>query len=130
MRLAEQLVGQTPDDSLTLFDKGFYSLGLLHQWHQAGKQRHWLLPARKDLQYEVIGSFGKQDKLVRLTTTPQSRKRFKDLPDTVEARLLEKTVKGKPCRILTSMTDPCVSVRPKSLSCTRIVGRLNWVIGK
>lgn len=106
MRLAEQLVGQTPDDSLTLFDKGFYSLGLLHQWHQAGKQRHWLLPARKDLQYEVIGSFGKQDKLVRLTTTPQSRKRFKDLPDTVEARLLEKTVKGKPCRILTSMTDP------------------------
>ena len=106
MRLAEQLIEQTPDNSLTLFDKGFYSLGLLHQWHQAGKQRHWLLPARKDLQYEVIGSFGKQDKLVRLTTTPQSRKRFKDLPDTIEARLLEKTIKGKPCRILTSMTDP------------------------
>ncbi|WP_298683891.1 IS4 family transposase [uncultured Thiothrix sp.] len=106
MRLAEQLVENTPDYSLTLFDKGFYSLGLLHQWHQAGQQRHWLLPARKDLQYEVIGSFGKQDKLVCLTTTPQSRKHFKDLPETLEVRLLEKTIKGKLCRILTSMTDP------------------------
>lgn len=30
MVLAEQLIERTPDHSLTLFDKGFYSLGLLH----------------------------------------------------------------------------------------------------
>ncbi|MNJ46339.1 hypothetical protein D3C77_414670 [compost metagenome] len=36
MVLAEQLIERTPDHSLTLFDKGFYSLGLLHAWQTAG----------------------------------------------------------------------------------------------
>ncbi|WP_312936452.1 IS4 family transposase [Pseudomonas sp.] len=36
MKLAEQLIDTTPEHSLTLFDKGFYSLGLLHQWQQSG----------------------------------------------------------------------------------------------
>lgn len=31
MKLAEQLIETTPDNSVTLFDKGFYSLGLLNQ---------------------------------------------------------------------------------------------------
>jgi len=32
MKLAEQLIATTPNHSLTLFDKGFYSWGLLHHW--------------------------------------------------------------------------------------------------
>ncbi|WP_247655326.1 hypothetical protein [Pseudoalteromonas sp. MMG007] len=32
MVLAEQLIEDTPDHTLTLFDRGFYSLGLLHLW--------------------------------------------------------------------------------------------------
>lgn len=47
MKLAEQLIETTPDHSLTLFDRGFYSLGLLHQWQQAGVERHWLMPLKK-----------------------------------------------------------------------------------
>ena len=47
MVLAEQLIARTPDHSLTLFDKGFYSLGLLHAWQTAGVERHWLLPLKK-----------------------------------------------------------------------------------
>ena len=31
MKLAEQLIDTAPNNSLTLFDKGFYSLGLLHE---------------------------------------------------------------------------------------------------
>ncbi|MBO1273738.1 hypothetical protein J3L11_19270, partial [Shewanella sp. 4t3-1-2LB] len=42
--LAEQLIDTTPDNSLTLFDRGFYSLGLLNRWHQTGEARHWLMP--------------------------------------------------------------------------------------
>ena len=106
MVLAEQLIDTTPDHSLTLFDKGYYSLGLLHRWHQTGNQRHWLIPARKDLNYEVVQKFGKHDCRIRLTTTPQSRKKFDDLPESIEARLLTKTIKGKDYRILTSMADP------------------------
>lgn len=30
MKLAEQLIETTPEHSLTLFDRGFYSVGLLH----------------------------------------------------------------------------------------------------
>jgi hypothetical protein len=50
MILAEQLIDTTPDHSLTLFDRGFYSLGLLHQWQRAGNERHWLMPLRKGAQ--------------------------------------------------------------------------------
>ena len=39
-------------------------------------------------------------------TTPQARKKWPLLPDTLEVRLLTKTVKGKPVAMLTSLTDP------------------------
>jgi hypothetical protein len=95
MTLAEQLIEQTPDNSLTLFDKGFYSLGLLHKWSTTGTSRHWLIPLKKGTQYEVIREFGKHNQLIRLKTTPQSRKKYPDLPSTIEARLLMKTINGK-----------------------------------
>ncbi|MFQ1871922.1 transposase domain-containing protein, partial [Aeromonas veronii] len=60
MALAEQLIARTPDHSLTLFDKGFYSLGLLHAWQTAGSERHWLLPLKKCTQYEVVRKLGRQ----------------------------------------------------------------------
>ncbi|QBG34850.1 IS4 family transposase [Litorilituus sediminis] len=106
MKLAEGLIETTPDNTLTIFDKGYYSLGLLNRWHQAGEQRHWMIPARKDLNYDVIQSLGKNDKRIRLTTTPQARKKFNDLPEHIEARLVSKKIKGKEYRILTSMVDP------------------------
>ena len=70
MNLALGLIEKTPDNSLTLFDRGFYSLGLLHRWQSTGKARHWLMPLKKNTQHEVIHSFGRQDKLIQLTTTP------------------------------------------------------------
>ncbi|MDR6235374.1 IS4 family transposase [Pseudomonas oryzihabitans] len=106
MKLAERLIESTPDHSLTLFDKGFYSLGLLHRWQRTGHERHWLLPLRKGAQYEVVRAWGKQDALVSLRTSPQARRQWPDLPDTLQARLLSKTIKGKQYQILTSMTDP------------------------
>ena len=74
MKLAEQLIETTPDHSLTLFDRGFYSLGLLHQWQQAGVERHWLMPLRKGAQYEVIQRLGRQDAVFHehFTTGPQA----------------------------------------------------------
>ena len=57
MELAEQLVVRPPDHSLTLFDKGFYSLGLLHAWQTAGIERHWLLPLKNGTQ-EVAATAG------------------------------------------------------------------------
>ncbi|XEH51510.1 transposase [Edwardsiella tarda] len=45
--LAEQLIEQTGDNTLTLMDKGYYSLGLLNAWSQAGVDRHWMIPLRR-----------------------------------------------------------------------------------
>lgn len=103
--LTEDLIAGTPDHSLTLFDRGFYSLGLLHAWQQAGEQRHWMIPLRKGTRYEEIRSLGRQDRLVRLTTSPQARARWPDLPASFEARLLRRRVRGKEVTVLTSMTD-------------------------
>ena len=61
MELAPELISSTPDHSLTLFDRGFYSLGLLHAWQSAGEQRHWLIPLKKGTQYQEGRSLGRQD---------------------------------------------------------------------
>lgn len=105
MSLAAELIERTPDHSLTLFDKGFYSLGLLHRWQSTGTERHWLLPLRKGTQYRVVRKLCSGNELVELTTSSQARKKWSGLPETIEARLLSKTIKGKRVQILTSMVD-------------------------
>lgn len=105
MKLAESLIKATPDHSLTLFDRGFYSLGLLHRWQSTGTSRHWLMPMKKNVQYDVVRSIGRKDKIVRLKACPQARKKFTDLPASIEVRLVSKKINGKICEILTSMTD-------------------------
>jgi len=106
MVLAEQLIDTTPDNSLTLFDKGFYSLGLLHKWSTTGTKRHWLIPLKKNVQYEEIRKLGRNDKLVRLSSNPHARKRWPQLPETLTARLVSRKIKGKQYDVLTSMIDP------------------------
>lgn len=66
--LAEQLIAQTGDNTLTLLDKGYYSLGLLNDWNQARAHRHWMIPLRKGAQYEKVRKLGKGDHLVTLNT--------------------------------------------------------------
>ena len=106
MRLAANLIPSTPDNSLTLFDKGFYSLGLLNQWKNTGIERHWLIPLKKGTQFEVVRKLSARDQIIRLKTTPQARKKWNDLPAMIEARLITRLIKGKSYSILTSMTDP------------------------
>lgn len=103
--LAEQLIEQTGDNTLTLMDKGYYSPGLLNAWSLAGEHRHWMIPLRKGAQYEEIRKLGKGDHLVKLNISPQARKKWPGLGNEVTARLLTVTRKGKVCHLLTSMTD-------------------------
>ena len=104
--LAGQLTAQTPDHSLTIMDKGFYALGLLHHWQSAGTERHWMLPLRKGAQYHVVRKLGPGQELVELKLSPQAKKKWSDAPDTLTARLISKEMNGKTVQILTSMCDP------------------------
>ncbi|MCR3965346.1 transposase, partial [Aeromonas veronii] len=79
---------------------------LLHAWQSAGVERHWLLPLKKATQYEMVRKLGRQDALVLLKTSPQARKKWPQLPETLEARLLTRTLNGKERQVLTSMVDP------------------------
>lgn len=75
---------QTGDNTLTLMDKGYYSLRLLKE----------------------VRKLGKGDHLVRLKTSPQARKKWPGLGNEITARLLTVMRKGKVSHLLTSMTDP------------------------
>ncbi|NLR17293.1 IS4 family transposase, partial [Pseudoalteromonas peptidolytica] len=39
-----------------------------------GEERHWLIPARPDLQYEVVSKVGKNDLIIELKTTKHAQK--------------------------------------------------------
>ncbi|KKF36680.1 IS4 family transposase [Erwinia tracheiphila] len=106
MRLAEHLTEKTPNNSITLFDKGFYSMGLLHHWQTAGEHRHWLLPLKKHVQYQVVRRLGRGDELICLKTSPRARKQWPGIPEEMVARLLTRRVDGKERQVLTSLTDP------------------------
>ncbi|WP_146742563.1 transposase, partial [Lonsdalea quercina] len=101
--LAEQLIEPTGDNTLTLMDKGYYSLGLLNAWSQAGEHRHWMLPLRKGAQYEEVRKLGKGDHLVKLKTRPQARKKWPGMGNEMTARLLTVTRKGKVVHLLTNL---------------------------
>jgi hypothetical protein len=106
MVLAQQLIETTPDNSLTLFDKGFYSFGLLHKWANTGEQRHWLIPLKKNVKYEVVRKLGRQDKLVKLFSSPKARTLWPELPKELVVRLVSRKIQGKQYDVLTSMVDP------------------------
>lgn len=106
MLLAANLIAQTPDHSLTIFDKGFYSLGLLYRWQTTAIERHWLIPLKKNRQYNVVQQLSKNQEIVELSPCPQARKKWPDLPEKIMARLLTKVINGKTFKMLTSMTDP------------------------
>ncbi|OJI50763.1 hypothetical protein VVATL9824_00952 [Vibrio vulnificus] len=63
------------------------------------------MPMRKNTQFTEVRKLGRNDRIVELKTTPQARKKSLSLPETIEVRLIKKTIKGKEVSILTSMTD-------------------------
>ena len=103
--LAQQLVSQVPNNSLTMFDRGFYSLGLLYSWQSAGENTHWMLPARDDTKFEIVKSLSENDAIVTMTPTWQAQRKFPNLPKKFEMRLTSYKVNGKTYRVLSSLTD-------------------------
>ncbi|WP_245579556.1 IS4 family transposase [Aliagarivorans taiwanensis] len=106
MTLAERLIGRAVDHSVTLFDRGYYSLGLLDSWHKAGEERHWVIPARKGARFNEQKRLGENDWLVSIPTSPQARKKFTGLSTHISDRLTRYTLNGKTYRILSSLLEP------------------------
>ncbi|WP_343684475.1 IS4 family transposase [Asticcacaulis sp.] len=105
MLYAKSLVGQVPDHSLTVFDKGFFSASLLLRLQTQGTQRHWLIPAKANCVWERLDQTP-GDYRVRRKVSPQARQAEPGLPASWEARAIETTTRhGKKRILLTSLMD-------------------------
>ena len=105
--LARRLKHEVPDNSLTLFDRCYFSADLFHQWYQSGKSRHWLTPIKNKMRYDVIEEYAENDLLIELPVSAQARKQNPDLPETWLARFIayqepEGEIKG----FITSLLEP------------------------
>ena len=94
---------QAPDDTLTVFDRAYFSAAFLLDWQTKGRQRHWLIRAKENLRYEVTHTLAQGDWLVSMPISLRARKLHPHLPTHWQARLVELDVDGKRRRYLTSL---------------------------
>ena len=85
---AQDLMAAAPDDSLTIFDRVYYSAAFLLAWQHAGGATALADAAKSSLRYEVIRPLGDGDTWVRLPVSPQARRQHPQLPAFWEARLI------------------------------------------
>jgi hypothetical protein len=105
--LAKRLLTDIPENSLTLFDRCYFSADLMLNWRQFGINAHWLTPVKKSMRYEVIERFADNDLLIEMPVSPQARKKNPTLPDTWQARMIcYQHPKGEIKGFITSLIDP------------------------
>lgn len=105
--LARRLLGDVPANSLTLFDRCYFSADLLLAWSKAASNCHWLTPVKRKLRYEVIEHFADNDMLISMPVSPQAQRNNPALPTHWQARLvLFKDPKGEIEGFITSLVDP------------------------
>ncbi len=63
---AEELWSAVPDDSVTLVDRNFLSAKVLVPLARDGRNRHWLIRARRDTAWTSVKKLGPGDELVEM----------------------------------------------------------------
>ena len=107
MLYAKQLIGGVPNDSLTVFDRGFLSAEILCALTRGGSERHFIIPAKSNTRWEVIeGGEDSDDFTVRMRVSPQARAKCVELPEFWEARAIAVVdQQGRKRVLLTSLRD-------------------------
>lgn len=105
LSFAAPLMQAVPDDSLTIFDRAYFSAAFLLDWQKAGTQRHWLMRAKTPLRHEIVHRFAPGDYLVHLPVSPRAQRLHPGLPTHWQARLIECKVGGQARQFLTSLCD-------------------------
>lgn len=104
---AQQLVSSAQENSLTLFDRAYFSAELLLSWEGAGANTHWLTPVKSKMRYTVVEQYSEYDQLIEMPVSPQAQKQFPHLPKTWIARkILINNPSGEVKEFITSMKDP------------------------
>lgn len=102
--LVQELIASVTEHSLTLFDKGYFSVAFLHRWESKGAQCHWLVPLKKNTQYQVVHKYNEQDMLIEMKTSPGARRQCPDTGGSWTTWLISIiTPDGKAKEFLTSL---------------------------
>jgi len=105
MSYAKELLASIPDDSLTVFDKGFLAAEILCGLTNGGSNRHFIIPAKANTKWEVVGGTP-DDAVIEMRVSPQARTKCPDLPETWRVRAI--TIIDQSARkhvLLTSLFD-------------------------
>ncbi len=103
LTLANQL--SPPAQSITLFDRAYFSADFLIGWQTRAESSHWLMRAKDNLRYEIIKRNSPHDFHIRMPISPRAKKLNPTLGDYWEARLIEVEQAGKIRRYITSLLD-------------------------
>jgi hypothetical protein len=102
---AHELLASVPDDSLTLIDRAFLSAQLLCNLMDAGRNRHFLIPAKRNTRWTLVEG-SEADGLVEMAVSAAARKLDPALPKTWRARAIRVgDENGTFSYLLTSLTD-------------------------
>lgn len=117
MHYAKQLIAGIPDESLTVFDRGFLSAELLCTLTAGGNERHFIVPAKSNTRWEVIEGED-HDCIVRMRVSPQARAKCPALPLFWEARAVTVIVQQARKRVLlTSLRESILYTASDIISC-------------
>ena len=95
------------NQSLTLFDRCYFSADLLLSWENSGDNTHWLMPVKSRQRYEIITRYSENDLLIEMPISPQARAKNPTLPATWQARMIcYQKPKGEIKGFITSLIDP------------------------
>jgi hypothetical protein len=104
--LAEELWRELPDNSLTIVDRNFLVADHLTSLVRSGTNRHWLTRAKSTTRLKTLRRLGKDDEIVEIELSDQTRRRCPELPELWQARAIRYQRKGfRPSVLLTSLLD-------------------------
>lgn len=106
LTLAADLWAELPNDSLMIVDRNFLAADVLTTFARTGESRHWLTRAKSKTRLRKVKQLGRNDQLVEIELSAQTRKRYPDLPPTWVARAITYRKQGfPPATLLTSLLD-------------------------
>jgi hypothetical protein len=102
---AKELLSSIPDNSLTVFDRGFLAADLLCTLRSHGVNRHYLVPAKSNTKWKRIDGT-EADGTVEMEVSGAALRANPDLPATWQARAIRvDDGKGDIAYVLTSLMD-------------------------
>lgn len=104
--LAQDLWRELPEHALVLVDRNFLVAHQLTALQQAGRDLHWLTRAKAQTRLRHVARLGRNDELVEIVLSDQTRKAHPGIPPVWQARAIRYQRKGfRPSTLLTSLVD-------------------------